>query len=83
MGLPAIVIQHLRYTQNYASGHYNGVVDHQRIQDISVEMSNLVEQQKTLLNAGKPLTQVEPEEMERYAERCERLRDLYKELTEV
>jgi hypothetical protein len=58
-------------------------MDEQRIHQISVEMSDLLEQQKQLLNAGKSLTQIEPEEMFRYAERNQRLRDLCKELTEV
>ena len=46
-------------------------------------MANLLDQQKRLLNADIPLTEVEPEEMRRYAERNKRLRDLCKELTEV
>jgi hypothetical protein len=58
-------------------------MDEQRIHDISVEMANLLEQQRRLLNGGKSLTQIEPEEMFRYAERNQRLRDLCKELTEV
>ena len=59
------------------------IMDQRRIHDISVEMANLLEQQRRLLNAGRPLTEVEPEEMQQYAERNQRLRDLCKELTEV
>jgi hypothetical protein len=51
-------------------------MDQRRIHDISVEMANLLEQQSKLLNAGKPLTDVEQEGMELYAERYERLREL-------
>ena len=58
-------------------------MDEQRIHQISVEMLDLLEQQKRLLNASKPLMQVGPEEMERYAERNQRLRDLCRELIEV
>jgi hypothetical protein len=58
-------------------------MDEQRIHKISAEMSDLLEQQKRLLNANKSLTEIEPEEMDRYAERNKRLRDLCKELTEV
>jgi hypothetical protein len=58
-------------------------MDSERIRAINAEMSSLCEQQSKLLNAGKPLTDVEPEEMERYAERYERLRELCKKLTEV
>ena len=58
-------------------------MDEQRIHKISAEMSDLLEQQKKLLNVGKSLTEIEPEEMDRYAERNKRLRDLCKELTEV
>jgi hypothetical protein len=58
-------------------------MDEQRIDKISAEMSDPLEQQKRLLNANKSLTEIEPEEMDRYAERNKRLRDLCKELTEV
>jgi hypothetical protein len=58
-------------------------MDQRRIHDISVEMANLLEQQRRLLNAGRPLTEVEPEEMQQYAERNQRLRDLCRELTEI
>jgi hypothetical protein len=58
-------------------------MDEQRIHKISAEMSDLLEQQRKLLNVGKSLTEIEPEEMDRYAERNKRLRDLCKELTEV
>jgi hypothetical protein len=59
------------------------IMNQRRIHDISVEMANLLEQQRRLLNAGRPLTEVEPEEMQQYAERNQRLRDLCRELTEV
>jgi hypothetical protein len=58
-------------------------MNHERIGEISTEMSSLLEQQKRLLNAGRPLTEVEPEEMQRYAERNQRLRDLCRELNKL
>jgi hypothetical protein len=78
----SVVIQHPQYTQGAPAG-IERIMDEQRIHKISAEMSDLLEQQKKLLNVGKSLTEIEPEEMDRYAERNKRLRDLCKELTEV
>jgi hypothetical protein len=81
----SVLIQHPQYTQGAPAGIEKNqrIMDEQRIHKISAEMSDLLEQQKKLLNVGKSLTEIEPEEMDRYAERNKRLRDLCKELTEV
>ena len=81
----SVIIQHPQYTQCAPAGIEKNqrIMDEQRIHKISAEMSDLLEQQRKLLNVGKSLTEIEPEEMDRYAERNKRLRDLCKELTEV
>ena len=55
-------------------------MDHNRINQISAEMSRLLEKQNRTLN-GTSLSSWPPEELERYAERNERLRELWKELS--
>ena len=58
-------------------------MDEQRIHQISVEMSDLLEQQKRLLNDMKAIHNMPTEDLQGYAERNQRLRDLCRELTEV
>jgi len=58
-------------------------MDEQRIHDISVEMANLLEQQRRLLNDMKTIHNMPTEDLQGYAERNQRLRDVCKELTEV
>jgi hypothetical protein len=58
-------------------------MDQRRIHDISVEMAKLLEQQRRLLNDMKAVHNMPTEDLEEYAERNKRLRDLCRELTEV
>jgi hypothetical protein len=64
-------------------GHH--IVDHKRIAEISTEMSSLLEQQRALLNdtSGSIIKRMPSEEVGRYAERNQRLRDLCNELMKV
>ena len=60
----SVVIQHPQYTQGAPAG-IERIMDEQRIHKISAEMSDLLEQQKKLLNVGKSLTEIEPESVRR------------------
>lgn len=56
-------------------------MDHQRIAEISLEMSGLLEQQKRLL--ATPIANFSPEDLHKHADRNQRLRDLCNELMKV
>jgi hypothetical protein len=60
-------------------------MNHNRIGEISAEMSKLVEQQRALLNdtAGRLSRPMTPEEIIGYAERNDRLRELCRELNKL
>jgi hypothetical protein len=60
-------------------------LNHKRVSEISTEMSNLLDQQREFLNnAGGALTKkMSPEEINGYAERNERLRELCVELNKL
>jgi hypothetical protein len=83
------VIRHLPYAVTYAGGQTKNVsslslslvMNHVRIGEISAEMAVLLEQQSRVLN--NPLVEVSAEELDAYAKRNQRLRDLSKELTEI
>ncbi len=57
-------------------------MDQERIRKISAEMCDLLEQQRGLMRRG-PLNNVSGEEMDGYAQRNDRLRQLAKELEEL
>jgi hypothetical protein len=60
-------------------------LNQKRVGEISTEMSNLLDQQREFLNnTGAALTkQMTPEEINGYAERNERLRELCVELNKL
>jgi hypothetical protein len=60
-------------------------MNHTRIAEISTEMSNLLDKQRAFLNGTSGLfTQpMTPEELDGYAQRNERLRDLCMELNKL
>jgi hypothetical protein len=60
-------------------------MNHKRIGEISVEMSKLVDQQRALLNdtSGSFTRPMTPEEIDGYAERNERLRELCREMNRL
>jgi len=60
-------------------------MNHKRIGEISAEMSKLVDQQRALLNdtSGSLTRPMTPEEIDGYAERNKRLRDLSTELNKL
>ena len=58
---------------------YNTKMDHYRINEISLEMSGLLEQQMLLL-ADTPIANLSPEDVHKHPKRNQRLRDLCNEL---
>ena len=60
-------------------------MNHKRISEISAEMSILLEQQREFLNvtAGALTKKMTSADIERYAERNERLRELCRELNKL
>jgi hypothetical protein len=59
-------------------------MNHTRIAEISTEMSSLLDKQRALLNNKSGLTQpMSLEDLDEYAERNERLRDLCRELNKL
>jgi hypothetical protein len=60
-------------------------MNHKRIGEISTEMSGLLDQQREFLNAtsGALTKKMTPEEIDGYAERNERLRELCGELNNL
>jgi hypothetical protein len=60
-------------------------MNHKRIGEISTEMSSLLEQQRAWLNdtSGSLTKQMILEEIDGYAERNERLRELCRELNKL
>ena len=60
-------------------------MNHKRIGEISTEMSNLLDQQRDFLNdtGGAFTKRMTPEEINGYAERNERLRELCGELNKL
>ena len=59
-------------------------MNHKRINEISADMSTLVDQQRALLNDISGLTRpMTSEEIDGYAERNERLRELCRELNKL
>ena len=60
-------------------------LNHKRIGEISTEMSSLLDQQREFLNdtAGSFTKKMTVEEVDGYAERNQRLRDLCKELNKL
>ena len=60
-------------------------MNHKRIGEISTEMSSLLDQQRELLNDtdGAFTKKMTPEEINGYAERNERLRELCGELNNI
>jgi hypothetical protein len=60
-------------------------MNHKRIGEISTEMSGLLEQQRTFLNdtSGAFTRPMTPEQIDGYAERNERLRELCRELNDL
>lgn len=60
-------------------------MNHKRIAEISTEMSSLLDQQREFLNdtAGAFTKKMTPEEINGYAERNERLRELRAELNSI
>ena len=60
-------------------------MNHKRIGEISAEMSKLVDQQRALLNdtSGSLTRPMTPEEIDGYAARNKRLRDLSTELNKL
>jgi hypothetical protein len=60
-------------------------MNHKRIGEISTEMSSLLDQQRAFLNAtsGALTKKITPEEIDGYAERNERLRELCAELNNL
>jgi hypothetical protein len=60
-------------------------MNHKRIGEISIEMSSLLDQQRELLNDtdGAFTKKMTPEEINGYAERNERLRELCGELNNI
>jgi hypothetical protein len=59
---------------------YQDSMNHTRIAEISTEMSNLLDKQRALLNDTSGLLAMNPEEIDGYGERNERLRNLCREL---
>ena len=62
--------------------HYP-VMAHDRTSEISAEMSALLEQQSHLLNSSRTVSAMSAEDIEAYARRNNRLRQLCKQLTEL
>jgi hypothetical protein len=60
-------------------------MNRQRIAEISTEMSSLLDQQRALLNdtSGLLTKKVTPDEIDGYADRNERLRELCSELSKL
>jgi hypothetical protein len=60
-------------------------MNHKRIGEISIEMSSLLDQQRTFLNdtGGAITKKMTPAEINEYAERNERLRELCGELNKL
>jgi len=60
-------------------------MNHKRIGEISTEMAYLLDQQRTLMNAasGSLTKNMTREEIDGYAERNERLRELCRELNKL
>ena len=58
--------------------------NHKRIAEISTQMLGLLDEQRALLNDTSGLTQaMTPEEINRYGDRNERLRELCRELNKL
>jgi hypothetical protein len=57
-------------------------MNHKRIDEISTQMSSLLDEQRAMLNdtSGSLTQPITPEEIDGYAERNERLRELCREL---
>ena len=58
-------------------------VNHDRIREISTEMSGLVDEQTRLLKSPTRFPDISGEELDGYTQRNERLRQLCKELNEL
>jgi hypothetical protein len=58
-------------------------MNHKRIGEISTEMSSLLELQRAFLNTSGLTQPMSLEELDGYAERNDRLRELCRELNEV
>ena len=60
-------------------------MNHERIAEISTEMTRLLDQQRELLKdvAGSLTRKMSPEDIEGYADRNERLRELCRDLNKL